>query len=39
MATIVVIDENEMVVEPWAANTEVSTLWGDTVVQTGEDQS
>jgi hypothetical protein len=39
MATIVVIDENEIVVESWIANTEASTSWSDTVTQTGEDQS
>lgn len=33
--SVVVIDENEIVVEPWADNTETSTSWSSTIVQTG----
>ena len=37
--TVAVIDENEIVVEAWGANTESSTSWSEVVVQTGEGQS
>ena len=39
MATIVVIDENELVVEPWEENTEIVTSWNETVIETSEDES
>jgi hypothetical protein len=33
--SVVVIDENEIVIESWAENTETSTSWNEVIVQTG----
>ena len=39
MATTVVIDENELVIESWGETTDYSTSWSEIAVQTSEDQS